>query len=239
MPRYVSPMYYRDWELPLNRVFTTLNAGASTGMTLVLYTASIPTGASVVDLTLYLYIHLPDGGTLRVSFGGVSADREGTGLVKLVVPGSSVPQSVKDGFGVNPYRPITIDFTNIGSQQLRFALMFYMPWLQYDSNGVPAPYYFGTDPYGSSGNYVDFYQKPGYVGWATRFSYRGVRTAFPFVVIGQSIAQLYASVATDMLQHKLRVQVGGSNLRLLYQQIMRWFRMARIDGVYTDTYWGG
>lgn len=235
MAEYVSPMYYRDWALPLNGGFITLAAGASGTYNIPLYTASIPSGATVSSLTLYLYVDLPDGGVLRVSFGGISQDLQKSGYVKLVIPGGSVPQAVKDGFEVSAYVMLPIAFQNVSSSPIRFCVMHYLPFLRYTSGDAPAPYYHGTDPYGTPGSYQDFYRMPAYVGWATRFSYRGIRTAFPFIIVSQSIAQLYASVATQLLQPRLQI---ASGVKGLYQQVMRWLRMARVDGVYTDTYWG-
>lgn len=236
MAEYVSPMYYRDWALPLNGGFITLSPGATVTHNLPLYTASIPAGATVSTLTLYIYVDLPDGGVLRVSFGSVSQDIDRTGYVKLVIPGASVPQTVKDGFENASYVMLPIGFQNVSSSTLRFCVMHYLPLLRYTSSDTPAPYYHGTDPYGSPGNYQDVYSMPGYVCWATRFSYRGVRTAFPFVVISQSLAQLYASTATQLLQPRL--SVSGTGVKTLYSQILRWMRMSRRDGVYKDTYWG-
>lgn len=235
MPEYVSPMYYRRSDTATG--IYTVASGSTVSANIALHMRSIPSGATPINLTVYLYIHLLDGGTVRVSLFGVSQDRTGSGPVKLEIPGSALPSAFVQSFGVSGYFLTQVSVQNLTSRTLRFALPFEMPFLRYYSEGRPAPYYYGADPsYDQNGRPIDLYRPAGYYLWDTRFVYRGVRTAFSFSTILHSIAQLCASTQVQAMRTNLKVE--GTNVRWLYQQLMRWMRITRRDGVYADSWKG-
>ena len=236
MPTYISPMYYRDWTVDVSRRYTTLNSGASVSYTIPFYTASIPVGASASEIEVYLYVALPDGGRLRITRGSVSVDTDRAGVVRLLLTGSDIPSGMSAAFGRSGYYMVSFTFTNIGSRTLRFCVPMYMPFIKYTSGSPPAPYYHGTVPRGTPGNYVDYYDMPGYSLWATRFNYRGIRTAFPFLTIGNGVAGCLASLEVDMMRNPVSVRPSGTTLRALYREFLRWVRLTGKDGVYMDTW---
>lgn len=211
---------------------TSLAPGGSANVDIPIHVASVPVGAVVSGMDLYLYLYLPDGGRLRVSCGPVSAEVNGTGVARLVFGASDVPPAVVSGLGQVVYVPVTFTFLNTGDRPLRFAMGHYLPLLGYSASSTPAPVYHGIVPYGTPGNYVDRYVIPGNSMWSTRVVYRGVRSAFPFLICQQVTAQAVGSVAVQSMHDAVPVRSATVGLKELYQTLLRWLRLSGIDGFY-------
>jgi hypothetical protein len=219
--RYFQSMHYRDWSLPVQGGIT-LAPGASGTFRMVLYTRSIPSGTSAASALVHLYLYVQTDGPVRFSFGSSQVDLTETGIAYLLIPGNQLPgiASYFGNFGGPAYYDVYITATNIGNAPVTFRIRHYQPFIDYTSLGVPNPVYHGTEP--------DSYNRPDAYFLATRFVYRGVRSAFPFMTMLQNTTQ---GLGTAMVSASI-APVQASGMKSLVSAILRRERMFFRDGVY-------
>jgi len=227
--RRVSSINSRvEWNT-LTASVVSLAVGASGTYSLDLYPASIPNGSIATRLDIYLYISLLAGEALRVTKDGSSQDITKSGVVSFSL--STIPGALITAFGTNTKVPIAFQFQNIGNTAVQFNVPTYLAWLVYESENGPAPIYHGNTPYGTSGNYQDRYDIPNFGLWATRFLYRGPRSAFPPMNMVQFVSQAAGSVGVSVRPATVRVGNVGDGLKNLHREVMRCARQLGLDGV--------